>query len=212
MAAVQTLYVHESTVACLRFSSGDEVLASSGKDRTLCAYSLDKSTGLFKAVAATRNAHKRIVWDCAWSDEHVLLTASRDGTCKLWSINRNCEDVYSGFSCICSYTPFNEVAVTSVDATRIAQGRILVAMGSECGDILIAEMTRAGGGECETAVSSAGIVPLLLVDDRFAHGSSVKRARWSRGAVGGREGEALLATCGTDATVRVFKIELKIDF
>lgn len=198
MAAVQTLYAHESTVACLRFSSDDTFLASSGKDRILCAYAFDKaSERLFKVAAATRNAHRRIVWDCSWSDDHVLFTSSRDGSFKLWTIDRKCDDIYNSFSCICTHTPFCEVAVTSIDAICTAQGRTLLVLGSELGDIHIAEVTRRG---------AEFVVALLLrVDDILAHGSAVKRARWCKGARGSA-GAALLATCGADTTTRVFKI------
>ena len=72
-----TLEGHESSVVTLQFSPCDQFLISSGKDRSLCLYTMtnnnnntsnwdesSNSNGRYELSSIHINAHKRIIWDC----------------------------------------------------------------------------------------------------------------------------------------------------
>lgn len=78
---------HESTVACLSFSPDDRFLASAGRDRTLCVFSIAaEDTGFSaSAVAVVLKAHKRIVWDCRCLSAFPLFLRVRNNRAQLES-------------------------------------------------------------------------------------------------------------------------------
>eukprot|EP01042_Synura_sphagnicola_P035782 gene35782-45805_t len=95
MQCVQQLDGHESSVVSLRFSPIRGLLASAGKDRSLCIHAdirpqrpagAAEEEAAFELVFQQKNAHKRIIWDCSWSSNETLLaTVGRDGACKIWT-------------------------------------------------------------------------------------------------------------------------------
>ena len=228
MKQVAALEAHDSTVTCLQFSPCGTFLASSGKDRSLCLYerSNDGWTEVngrgtpYVLYAMQKGAHKRIVWDLSWaplssnssnkpSTSGLLLTASRDGMCKLWGIigalpveNRSGK----ALQCLHTFTPFGGTAVTAISIS--ASTSVLVsaeengsvirtAIGSENGDISmwdLIEDSSLNNGDSWAAYS------VTTLDAGLTHGAAVRRMRW-----GGEEGD-LLATCGDDHCVRIFRI------
>ena len=70
-------------INCVRFSSNGELVASVGGDKSICIYE-GKDLEL---KCKHENAHTGTIYGCAWSgDNKNLLTASADGTCKLFEI------------------------------------------------------------------------------------------------------------------------------
>lgn len=224
---VQALQGHESTVLCMCFSCDDTLLASSGKDRSLCIF--QKASGsnqneTFSLLAATRNAHKRIVWDCAFSpDGKIIVTASRDGLVKLWVVCKcksgdgQNETSKSSLICVHSFTPFDGNAVTSVHTTpsdRQDVNSFLVAVGGEDGRIKVFEVTteisdRMEGSNCLCSCIHKS-TELATIDEPFLHSGTVVRLRWRPAAHNAPSSQSVkyLASCGEDHSVRIFKVLL----
>ena len=230
------------------------MLASSGKDRSLCLYALsagaissdsgalegkgegDGDNNPFALVEVQKGAHKRIVWDLSWArvrdqkeglemDQHgLLMSGSRDGTCKIWSVasgsggsssvaNTSKGDVVALLTCVYSFTPFAGSAVTALHfsmhySLTDADGACRVALGSETGSISVWEINKISNGEKEGEEEkeeysfSAEVVG--VVDEFLAHGAAVKRLRWCPKAE--QDNSCRLASCGEDNTVRIYRI------
>ena len=70
-------------VNCVRYTSNGELVASVGGDKSICIYE-GKNLG-FKT--RLDNVHTGTIYSCAWaSDNQSLITASADGTCKLFEV------------------------------------------------------------------------------------------------------------------------------
>ena len=139
---ISTLTCHESTVICLRFSPGGQLLASAGKDRSLCLH--ERLMGIkqegYQCAMILKGAHKRIIWDCSWNgDGSVLMTGSRDGYCKVWKVLSPTTHDSFGLVCIFQFSPFGGIAVTSLDirAVPMENGSWKCCMGSEDGSITV---------------------------------------------------------------------------
>jgi WD40 repeat protein len=180
---------HKSSVCCLAFNDSGTVVASSGKDRRLCLWSLPaagEAAGEPALLARVEGAHKRIVWCLDWcrgeSSRKFLATGSRDGKVKIWDT---------------STSPPQAVQVIDVGepVTALAFGfkpfPNLLALGTE-----------------------SGVVSVLEVSDDFkAH--TVKVAKMPRGhrktvnKVAFRPGQEKpqLASCGDDHGVRIWSLE-----
>ena len=228
MRQVGALQAHESTVSCLGFSHDGRVLASSGKDRALCLYERTSSSGSSSASATNppyelyalqKGAHKRIVWDLTWAqhphphkedggdDTLVLLTASRDGSCKVWAVRSGLSDSerVSALVCKFSFSPFAGVAVTAVQlrvhTSAAGVGQMQAAVGSEQGELQLWASSTAGAGSAGSADSGGSIYEfdaVGCVHSGNCHGAAVRAIRWSAGG--------LLASAGDDGCVRVLQL------
>lgn len=149
----------------------------------------------------------------SWTpDGSHLITASRDGLCKVWSIGTAAE----ALQLACSFSPFDGAAVTAVQTIAVASknSSVLAAVGSENGQLKFWKIPNdssvggsGGGSDAATAVTTALKEPMcaLTVPDNFAHGSTVKRIRclpeqW--------RGGALLASVSADHTLRLHQLHL----
>lgn len=202
---IQKLLAHESTVVCLKFSPNDKYLVSSGKDRILCLFQLnsinDKSP--YSMCTAVRSAHKRIIWDCSWLvDSNKIITASRDGTCKVWEVENNennnlkSKEFLSKLSCLFTFSPFDGVSVTAIDIYHYNDNKLisLAAIGSESGEISIFELT------------SNGAIFKSTINKSITHSAAVKKIKW-RPTQNFNNNIKWLASCGDDYSVRIFKLE-----
>lgn len=97
--ACAALKAHTLTVTQLAFSPNGLFLASASRDRSVAIFKheqLDSTNGAAGsaapeyALASHFKAHSRIVWGVSWApDSQLLATASRDGSAKLWIINKD---------------------------------------------------------------------------------------------------------------------------
>lgn len=218
LICVDQLAGHESTVACLKFSPDSSLLASAGKDRSLIVYYRDTSNHSnlsFSSAQVKKSAHKRIIWDCCWSEcsrndsSTLLITASRDGTCKLWDI-QVLEGERLVINNLYSLTPFNGVSVTSIDICSIEVNLEYLLTGSENGDVKLWKVFRQ-------VDSTDNILSFELVGDIptfYSHASTVKKLKWKpvyekRELVdAGVSSTLTFASCGEDHTVRVMQITI----
>ncbi|KAK1224413.1 Elongator subunit elp2 [Marasmius sp. AFHP31] len=122
---------HSLTVTRIAFSPDDELVVSVSRDRSWRMFKRDGDKG-YPPINAEAKAHGRIIWDCAWSREgDIFATASRDKTVKIWAQNDSAKwGAVATIKC--------PEAATAVDFTaRDADGRRLLAVGMETGDVLI---------------------------------------------------------------------------
>jgi len=198
--------------------------------------SMDKSDSYVDAMpyipyAVQKGAHKRIVWDLSWTTSMsskdtintFLLSGSRDGVCKVWQVERDLPvETRAGKALVClySFSPFDGVSVTAVQfrwrnhigytdngsgnspensSNGISSNMVLKAVvGSEMGDIHVWDLSAT----CSSNGSEVRITGQHHHSIAFgaSHGAAVKRMRF------GGEKNHLLATCGQDNTVRIFKL------
>lgn len=155
-------------------------------------------------------------WVCGASEDDsdsssTLISASRDGVCKVWKLVMDTETLSSlvALNCVTSFQPFNHIgnsSVTALDALPIQSlssldfDSILVAFGSDGGEIVIYELNKvdeSDGFSCVLVHETA---------NHWCHGASVKRLRWygSNGKPVASDVYRLLS-CGDDNTMRLFK-------
>jgi elongator complex protein 2 len=237
LVCVGQLQGHESTVSCLHFSACGNYLASSGKDRSLCIYDRQPSSSAnpFAQYALQRGAHKRIIWDCCWSDVdthsqcYLLCTASRDGTVKVWCIlgqialeERQIIEGSEGLGpcdrhgnpvlqCLHSLNPFDTAAVTAIQCGPILNTHdsirdFVVALGSEKGNIQVWKITSDIQQNGEKMECSVDSTVMDMVGDKYCHGAAVKRLRWQPQSTS--NDSLLLASCSEDTSVRLFRVKL----
>eukprot|EP00339_Tiarina_fusa_P021783 CAMPEP_0117005694 /NCGR_PEP_ID=MMETSP0472-20121206/6208_1 /TAXON_ID=693140 ORGANISM="Tiarina fusus, Strain LIS" /NCGR_SAMPLE_ID=MMETSP0472 /ASSEMBLY_ACC=CAM_ASM_000603 /LENGTH=667 /DNA_ID=CAMNT_0004706987 /DNA_START=91 /DNA_END=2094 /DNA_ORIENTATION=+ len=75
---------HSKSINCVRYTSNGELVASVGGDKNLCVYD-GKDLEL---KCKKEGVHTGTIYACAWaSDNKSLITASADGTCKLFEVS-----------------------------------------------------------------------------------------------------------------------------
>jgi len=175
----------------------------------LCLHENIQSAG-FETVLVLKGAHKRIVWDCCWnSDNDLLLTASRDGTCKLWKIGKG-EEINLQISSVLTITPFDSVSVTSVDMISAdleeSETKILLcSVGSENGDVAVLALNASD----TAAVSFSEVARATSLQ---AHTGSVQRIRWRPRREKNEASEDQPGPCytfvsgGDDFSIRLFSL------
>lgn len=75
---------HSKSIQVVRYNPSGTHIASAGSDRCLVVYG-DGKEGL-DVYAKVDGAHSATIYDVEWKDDATLLTASGDGTCKLWKL------------------------------------------------------------------------------------------------------------------------------
>ena len=73
----------KGAVNCVRYNSSGSLVVSVGTDRSICLY--DGKT--LKKITRLEGVHSATIYSCAWSgDDKTVMTASGDGTCKLFEV------------------------------------------------------------------------------------------------------------------------------
>ena len=142
---------------------------------------------IFRLVAR-QEAHKRIIWACAWNPRcsQQFATGSRDKTVKLWALAR------ASVSPVMTLPPF------SSGVTALSWTAGILAIGLESGLI---ELWRLAGAD-----AAASALPAVRIDPLLCHVSAVNRLRWRVASPAGCTVQ--LASCGADNCVRVLDVAL----
>lgn len=155
-------------------------------------------------LIAKQEAHKRIIWACAWNPfGHEFATGSRDKTVKIWAV-----DGSSSVKQLSILPQFHDsvTALAWVGRERSINSGIL-AVGMDDGLIELWSVSTgrtAAGHDSEPSAFSA--VLSIRFDPVLCHVSTVLRLAWRERCTGGDSRATELASCGADQSIRVFKV------
>ncbi len=85
-ARLDTLGQPEGEMRCVRFSSDGKLVYATGADRQIRQWLVDPSATAGSPMQLARFAHEREVLRMTMLNDQALVTASSDGTVKLWSM------------------------------------------------------------------------------------------------------------------------------
>lgn len=129
-----SLVAHSLTVTSLCFSEDDQFLLSVGRDRQWAVFERDVAN-LESYILKHSNpkGHSRMILNTCWAPVEVgrvFATAGRDKSVKVWKLNNETSE--------CLTTIAATSAVTAVNiAPRLVQGGLMVAMGTETGEVIL---------------------------------------------------------------------------
>lgn len=198
---VQKLVSHQLTVTQMEFSPNDRYLLSVSRDRRWSLFR-EEDAGSYALIAASTKKdalHSRIIWCCAWTrDSSYFVTGSRDGKIGVWSV-RTIEDKGIVPETCLDTRNQSVTAMCFANASRIADGSYVLAIGYETGRIEVQVLTT----KAENAVWSK----LAEYDTSRAHHLTVKRLMFRPGDE--HLSDTLqLASCGSDHAVKIHDIDL----
>ena len=126
---------HSLTVTCLRFSGDDRYLLSVGRDRQWSVFERDfMNAETYTRATSNPKGHTRMIMSASWAPVNagrIFATASRDKAAKIWKL-------IQGSEATCSKTMTFTSAITALDiASRIIHNKLLVAVGSESGEVTV---------------------------------------------------------------------------
>ena len=76
----------KGSVFCIRYNVSGKLAVSIGTDRSICCYEGKE----FKLLSKLEDIHTATIYSVAWSDdEKSVMTASGDGTCKLFDVSED---------------------------------------------------------------------------------------------------------------------------
>ncbi|XP_019857686.1 PREDICTED: probable elongator complex protein 2 [Amphimedon queenslandica] len=210
---VALLTKHSLTVTQLSFShSGNRLLAVS-RDRLWSLWQFDTlsdggatsderlSVNCVSVMDKNTKAHTRIIWSCSWSHDDVCFaTASRDRKVCIWSDGHSVLDnpINCGGGWTLAAKPFElSQSVTAIDFAPFSyqKGKYVLAAGLETGSLSLLSFSIENGAWSE----------LAKLHPFMCHTSTVRRIQWQPG---GSEDDCLLATCSTDQSLRLFRVNL----
>ncbi|CAL9157069.1 elongator complex protein 2-like [Musa acuminata AAA Group] len=200
---VGRLQSHNLTVTQLEFSHDDAFLLSVSRDRHFSIFSIGKSRDTSHHLITKQEAHKRIIWACAWNPfGQEFATGSRDKTVKIWAV-----DGSSSVKQLSILPQFHDsvTALAWVGRERSINSGIL-AVGMDDGLIELWSVSAgktAAGHDSEPSAFSA--VLSIRFDPVLCHVSTVLRLAWRERCTGDSRATEL-ASCGADQSVRVFKV------
>lgn len=213
---VQMLMGHTLGVTSLRFSKDGQHLVSVSRDRSWRLFARQSSkergpkqtegdssssqpSGPFKEIAVQHEAHTRIIYDAAWCGQLRFVTASRDGTLKIWQLASHSAGSVQLTTSLAIREPVTAVAVDTQ--------RLWLAAGSEKGNVFIFQQ-RQSGPEERTAQNWELALTLSNL-----HADALSELAWQPpatpdGSASGRVRNAptLLASAGHDGAVRLTRI------
>lgn len=100
---------HTKAIQCCSFAPGDTgMIASGGLDRKLVVCNFTKTdTSVLCSLPA---AHKECISDVSWLGPHLLLSASYDGTAKVWDVGSEGKMIfhYDGLGLLLSAIPLDK--------------------------------------------------------------------------------------------------------
>ncbi|KAK0636189.1 WD40-repeat-containing domain protein [Bombardia bombarda] len=224
------LAAHTLTVTRLRFSADDRFLLSVGRDRQWAVFERDGSIGEdgepaagggcgYTTLQSNPKGHSRMILDAAWapllseSDEKkktsVFATAGRDKQVKLWSgTTQAAEGGDAKFVFTLAQSVAEEHAVTALDfaPAPTAGGKLLLAVGTEAGKLVVLSVEVGEGGR-------VAIASTIEVRSELWLPKAVTQLAWrpvdrgTKGADEGTEGREL-AVAGEDGSLRIYSFSV----
>jgi elongator complex protein 2 len=222
VAPGKPLEAHTLTVTQLAFSPNGKYLASCSRDRSVAVFVRTKEHGKVSSNNGTNNstatgapftlgwkgtkAHSRIVWSVHWSPDSLFLaSSSRDGVIKIWSAASVGEGVGLEMKEVGSLSLGDSVrSVGFAPRKNDNNSRYSLAVGLEGGDIKLFTVDIV----YDNSSSRCVLEEVWQTSVETKHAAAVRMLAWkSRSGeiddVG--EGEMLLASCGDDHAVRIYR-------
>ncbi|KAJ2952462.1 hypothetical protein O0L34_g6771 [Tuta absoluta] len=201
---IQKLTSHTLTVTQLAFSPDSQQLLSVSRDRKWFLYKRKEGSNLFDIEAYTdksNGVHGRIIWCCAWTHDGTMFgTGSRDGKVCLWTTAETPQP-QSSLGSYALYGKPLDLSNSSVTALAFAQVELdrarVVATGFESGIIRLYKFDLGGWSLLHELDNSAG------------HHLTVRRLTFTKNA-GETNNEVMLASCGIDTFVRIYRIAITL--
>uniref|UniRef100_A0A0K8UIX6 Elongator complex protein 2 n=1 Tax=Bactrocera latifrons TaxID=174628 RepID=A0A0K8UIX6_BACLA len=203
---IQKLAAHKLTVTQMRFSSNGRFLLSVSRDRTWALFERiedvsttnNQPTYRLKQKSTTKmSVHSRIICTCDWShDSKYFLTGGRDAVLGVWTqVNGENGDKWD---IRLKETYANPVTAVTFAPKLIKPGLYQIAIGFSNGDIVLQQLV-----ENEKQLRA---VEESKVTFEKAHDSAVKRLQFQPLRNNNSTSDHfLLASCGDDHFVRIFK-------
>jgi elongator complex protein 2 len=182
------LKAHSLTVTSLQFSPDDKYLLSVGRDRQWVVWEQSDEPSQYVLKHSNPKGHTRMILDASWTplERPTFVTAGRDKSVKIWQITDT--DVQLKGTIAAS------AAVTAVAcSTQIVRDRVLIAYGTESGEIGIGNM----------AAESLDTVDITMMQADLAPAKTVNQIVWRPGK---EEGEQEFALASDDTSVRVYSV------
>ncbi|KAM9308799.1 elongator complex protein 2 [Gastrophryne carolinensis] len=216
---VQSLFFHNLTVTEMAFSPNDKFLLAVSRDRTwslwrqqegISSQSADPQFVLHSCTNKETSVHSRIIWSCDWtSDSKFFVTGSRDKKVIVWGnypvSEKQCVSIKP---CSTLLDAGDSVTAVSVNHTHPSSESYIIALGLECGKILLYKWI-------SNAVENDWVKSYEM-GHSFCHTLTVKQLCWR--SKPGRAGHddpdnaewLQLASCGADHAVKIFNINKSI--
>ncbi|PHH79051.1 hypothetical protein CDD82_2700 [Ophiocordyceps australis] len=190
------LTAHSLTATRLRFSLDDALLLSVGRDRRWAVFERapNHSAG-FCLVQTNPKGHTRMILDAAWAPPAahfvVFATAGRDKQVHIWA-SPTTNLAFSQAATLPTATP-----VTSVDfLSRLADGKLVLAVGTEAGRLSICLVSPDG-----SSITELPPPPQLLFS------RPVLQLAWRPCLDTCQAASYTLAVAGEDSSLRLYSIE-----
>ncbi|GFR97899.1 elongator complex protein 2 [Elysia marginata] len=194
------------TVTQMAFSHEGNRLLAVSRDRTWVLYR-ESAPGQYSIEASVNkktSSHSRIIWSCAWThDDKYFLTASRDKTVCVWSIDKVTQPDHElstkPSSCL---TLSDSVTAVATAPGALKDERYLIAIGLDNGQISIHIWSPHTANDTWTT--------LISLNQSEAHHQTVTRLafRPQLGRLGHKQEKDYiqLASSGSDHAVRVYDL------
>jgi elongator complex protein 2 len=180
------LSLHNLTVTRVKFSPDGMYLLTVSRDRQFGLWCRDMTTNEFTLKHFNERAHSRIIWDCSWAPAEFgpyFFTASRDKSIKVWKMGDGGVELTDS----CKFC----APVTSIDVhKKVINGKCLVAMGLETGEIAIYTF-------CENQLDKMTTLDTLMIP-----GDRISRISWSLISAE----RLLLAIASHDHSTRIYSV------
>lgn len=163
------------------------------------------------------------VFYCSWTaDSRFLLTGSRDGALKIWTVvlDAATQTVPVDLRCVYAFNPFAKYtanpSVTALDVypcpspLLTSTDDILVVVGSGGGEMQVVRLrvTEAAVGTASTTEAKVTVDVLCEVPHEQAHSATVRKVMWRRPTVDDASSPLVWASGSEDHTVRIHQLAL----
>lgn len=158
----------------------------------------------------------------SWTaDSRFLLTGSRDGALKIWTVvlDAATQTTPVDLRCVYSFAPFAKFtanpSVTALDVYQYPSSLVtstddfLVVVGSGAGEmqVLRLRVTNAAVGTASTTDATVTVDVLCEVPSEQAHSATVRKVMWRRPTTDASDSSPLVwASCSEDHTVRIHQL------
>ncbi|KAF2821968.1 RNA polymeras-like protein II Elongator subunit [Ophiobolus disseminans] len=179
---------HSLTVTSLKFSPDDMYLLSVGRDRQWVVWERSTESAQYVLKYSNPKGHTRMILDASWTplNQPTFVTAGRDKSVKIWQITDTDVQLKGTIAA--------GAAVTAVACnTQVINERVLLAFGTENGEIGIGSVVVEAFEKVEVSMAHADLTPA----------KTVNQIVWRPGRV---KGELQLAVVSDDTSVQVYNV------